>query len=108
MAPSPHKQLYNRRRWRRRSVLQRKMQPLCEACKAEGQTEIATHCHHVVEHHGNETLFWFGELRSLCLRHHLQAHGRKMREFSTEIGSDGWPVDARHSVYRTDAARREA
>lgn len=83
--------LYDLRRWRRRSQLQRKRQPLCERCEAEGRLTIATLAHHVVPHNRNMYDFHCGALQSLCHNCHLIVHGRAPKN-DTFIGLDGWPV----------------
>jgi 5-methylcytosine-specific restriction endonuclease McrA len=103
--PFPH--LYNTQRWRRRSRLQLQAHPMCAHCEAKGVTTIAALAHHVVAHDGDVRLFFFGELASLCHDCHLAEHGRAQKRIF-EIGDDGWPIDARHEVYRTSTARREA
>ena len=58
---------------------------------------------HVVPHKGDEKLFWFGELQSLCHTHH--SSNKQLAElgieknFVNDIGDDGWPTDPDHPVY---------
>ena len=102
-------ELYCSSRWRRRTALQLKWRPMCERCEREGRTTAATLSHHLVPHNGDRYLFFYGALESLCFNCHLLEHGRApMRDYETDVGSDGWPLDAAHPVYRTDAAKREA
>lgn len=90
--PFPH--LYNSRRWRRRSALQLKQHPMCEACERQGRTTVATLAHHVVPHNGDVQLFYLGALASLCHDCHLVEHDRKPQR--AEIGIDGWPVTVKY------------
>lgn len=41
-------------------------EPLCRYCQQMGRTVAATVADHVVPHRGNVTLFYGGELQSLC------------------------------------------
>lgn len=87
--PYPH--LYNSRRWRRRSAAQLSNHPLCAQCERDGKTEIAILSHHIVEHSGDEKLFYFGEIESLCRDCHLKVHDRAQTK--PAIGVDGWPQE---------------
>ena len=93
----PFKHLYNSRKWRRIARHQIKTNPLCAFCLLENEHIPATIADHVVPHKGDEQLFWFGELQSLCAQHH---DGKKQRQerrgYDTTIGLDGWPVDPNH------------
>ncbi|MGZ4123428.1 MAG: HNH endonuclease, partial [Tumebacillaceae bacterium] len=58
--------LYSNRLWRKRSLHQRHLHPLCQMCEAKGVTTAGTLADHKIPHHGNEQLFFFGELITLC------------------------------------------
>jgi 5-methylcytosine-specific restriction enzyme A len=103
--PVPRKRLrprkkfsqYNKRAWRRRSKTHLKENPWCVYCLAEGEHVLATNCDHVIPHNGDEHLFWFGELQSLCDTHHeARKQALEKRGYDTRIGVDGWPIDPRH------------
>jgi hypothetical protein len=61
-----------------------------------------------VAHHNDPNLFYRGALQSLCTPCHsgrkqsLEARERLIEErgYSLDIGSDGYPLDPRHPVYR--------
>ena len=59
--------------------------------------EAATVVDHVVPHRGNSTLFWQGELQSLCFSHHNSSKQHEEHAgFSAAVGTDGVPVDPMH------------
>lgn len=90
----PWDKWYKTARWQNRRKMQLKQFPLCEMCSDEGQIIPATVVDHVVPHKGDEKIFWFGKLRSLCQQHHS---GLKQRLESGKpvitVGVDGWPKD---------------
>lgn len=47
-------------------------QPLCEECTkaTPPRVTLADIVHHVLAHHGDYDLFWYGELASVCKRCH--------------------------------------
>jgi 5-methylcytosine-specific restriction enzyme A len=95
-----YKHLYDSRRWRRRAALQLRHFPLCQMCEAEGIVREARAAHHVTAHKGDEQLFWFGALASLCPQHHDGTMQQIERNgFARDIGPSGWPIDQRHPVY---------
>ena len=71
-------------------------------CLKEGWVKPATVADHVVPHRGNERLFWFGELQSLCEQHHNKTKKDiEDKGFSTDIGVDGYPLDQRHPFLKS-------
>ena len=66
--------------------------PLCRMCVERGRLTPATVADHLLPHHGDVNLFWFGELQCLC----ASCHGRKKRSkdngYQPDIGVDGWPT----------------
>lgn len=92
---------YGTARWKRRRKHQLREHPLCAMCLQKGHVVAATIADHVQAHRGDEVLFWFGELQSLCTHHHNSAKAEvEKRGYSTEIGPDGWPTDGQHPVNR--------
>lgn len=85
--------LYDLRRWRRRSRLQLKMHPVCLHCERKGETTIAVLAHHNPPHGGDLYKLMNGPLESLCFEHHLIIHGRGAPRKA--IGVDGWPEGQR-------------
>ena len=88
---------YHSTRWYRLRNSQLRREPLCRHCKQEGKLSLATVVDHVIPHRDDPTLFWKGELQSLCTTHH--SSGKQREEalgYSTQIGVDGVPVDPRH------------
>jgi 5-methylcytosine-specific restriction enzyme A len=95
------KHLYDSARWQKRRRFQLQLQPLCQRCKEQGKIEAAEVVHHVIPHKGDPTLFHTGELESLCKHCHDGAAQQVERlGFATDIGTDGWPIDPRHPVYK--------
>jgi hypothetical protein len=93
-AAAPWLPWYDLQRWRKMRAYQLKIQPLCQACLRNGITTATEVCDHVIAHHGDPKLFWFGELRSLCRACHdgfkqrLEKRGKEIT-----IGLDGWPIE---------------
>ena len=87
--------LYDRRAWRRRAKAHLKSEPLCRMCWAEGNKVVAAEiCDHIIPHRGDLQLFWFGELQSLCVRHHNATKQQiEVLGFRKDIGEDGFPID---------------
>jgi 5-methylcytosine-specific restriction enzyme A len=55
---------------------------------------------HKVPHKGDLTLFYTGELESLCAQcHNVQTGMVETHGYTNDIGVDGWPTDPRHPVY---------
>jgi hypothetical protein len=70
-------------------------------CLADGYSVVATVVDHIVPHHGDKTLFFTGELQSLCATHHNSFKKKlELRGYSTQIGIDGWPIDPMHPLHR--------
>ena len=86
---------YGSRRWKAKRLAQLRAQPLCVFCERDGRVTPATIADHVVPHKGDEALFWYGRLQSLCKGCH---DGEKARveagKATITYGADGWPVDA--------------
>lgn len=74
-------------------------------CLDNGEVVAANVADHIIPHRGDIYSFLYGELQSLCLSHHsgdkaLQERGIKPKDYRTDIGEDGWPIDKKHPVYR--------
>jgi 5-methylcytosine-specific restriction enzyme A len=80
------------KRWVLRSRMQLSQHPLCKRCFEKGLIVPATVADHVIPHRGDQHLFWFGELQSLCAPCH-NGWKQAMEKTGTyiEIGPDGWP-----------------
>lgn len=96
-----YRRLYKTARWQARRTLQLSAEPLCRTCQLHGRTTAATVADHVVPHRGDPTLFYEGELQSLCDADPFRCHSRvKQREealgFSPAVDADGFPHDPRH------------
>jgi 5-methylcytosine-specific restriction endonuclease McrA len=98
----PYDHWYFKERWRRKSRLQLKIEPLCRRCSLRGEVTPATCADHITPHRGDEQAFWFGALQSLCAACHANKTNQEEKSgFSREIGADGWPTDREHHpVYR--------
>lgn len=104
----PWDRLYSSARWRRFTRLYLRMHPACVRCTQEGETYEATIVHHVVEFRlGDSDLkFWVGPFEATCKKHHLQIHGwPAMRDYQTDIGLDGYPLDPNNPFWK--ASRRQ-
>jgi 5-methylcytosine-specific restriction enzyme A len=97
---------YGRAAWRRLRQHQLRAQPLCQMCLKEGRTTPAEVVDHVVPHRGDWTAFRCGALQSLCKRCHDSTKKTiENKGFDPAIGADGYPLDPKHPVYQTGAAR---
>ncbi len=89
--------LYRTYAWRQRRARQLAREPWCAMCLAHGKQMRASVADHVVPHRGDAHLFWQGRLQSLCMSCHSSVKSRiEINGYSTSIGDDGWPTDARH------------
>ena len=96
MIESPAK-WYSSSRWQKMRLFHLKQHPLCVLCEARGIVMEANHVDHVIPHHGNYQMFWFGKLQSLCEPcHHGDKAKLEHKGYIDTIGVDGWPVDANH------------
>lgn len=99
---------YFKQRWRKRSRHQLRVHPLCAMCEARGVVTAAYAADHVIPHKGNERMFWFGELQSLCASCHSSSKAQlETKGYVNDIGGNGWPVDPRHPVYRKEKVRSQ-
>ena len=96
-----YRHLYKTARWRTIREAQLSKSPFCVRCAEDGQTVAATVADHVVPHKGDLELFYFGELQSLCYRHHnSDKQSEEVRGYSTRVGADGFPLDLNHPAMR--------
>lgn len=87
---------YGLGRWRVRRAHQRRVEPLCARCLAEGRVTPATIADHVEEHNGDRMAFEFGELQSLCFAcHNRKTFGQFGDQPRLTFGADGWPIENR-------------
>jgi 5-methylcytosine-specific restriction enzyme A len=92
-----HRHLYGKQRWRNMSKQQLLREPLCCMCQEHGLVQTADVADHIIPHHGDEQLFWFGKLQSLCHMHHDSNKQQiEKKGYVNDIGVDGFPVDGRH------------
>ena len=99
--------LYNTSKWKRLRVLQLTAHPLCKLCLERGTPTVATVVDHVVPHRGDRTLFFLGELQSLCEPcHNIEKKREEMHGFRPGVDADGWPTDPRHPANASPQARR--
>jgi hypothetical protein len=73
------------------------IEPTCRYCRQQGRLCAATVADHVIPHRGDETLFWEGELQSLCAPCHNGAK-QQLETTGRLRGSavDGMPLDPGH------------
>jgi 5-methylcytosine-specific restriction enzyme A len=101
-----HDAWYKTSRWQKTARYQLRKQPWCSMCRAEGKDTFATVADHVVPHHGDPNLFWFGRLQSLCSNHHNSGKRfEEIRGFSRQIGNDGWPIDPKHPANKASVSK---
>jgi 5-methylcytosine-specific restriction protein A len=94
---------YGQARWKRMRRAQLRREPLCAFCLKQGKLVPAVVADHIEPHRGNEQLFWHGELRSLCQSCHSGSKQQIERTgFCTDIGRDGWPIDAGHPANKVE------
>lgn len=92
-----YRHLYATSRWRKRSEAHRRHEPLCRFCLVKGIVTPCDVADHVVEHKGDEHLFWHGELQSLCAACHSSAKQLiESRGFLPDVAADGFPTDPNH------------
>ena len=89
--------LYMTKQWKLRRAHQLWNEPLCRMCQAMGKTTPATVADHVTPHRGDEVLFFWGDLQSLCEICHNGAKAEQERTGRLR-GSDesGRPLDPDH------------
>jgi len=89
---------YGTMRWRRIARLQLRLEPWCAMCASEGHPGVpANVADHIIPHRGDENLFWYGKLQSLCFHHHNSYKAEIERiGYVKVIGNDGWPLDENH------------
>jgi 5-methylcytosine-specific restriction protein A len=90
----PWRKLYGTARWQALRAEQLTRSPLCERCSTDDRPVIATVVHHKERHHGDEGLFFGGELASLCKDcHDIDERNAEMGFKARQIvDAEGWPV----------------
>lgn len=89
--------LYSTSRWVKRRAWQLRNEPVCRICVAQGLLTEATVADHIIPHRQDPTLFWTGELQSLCKRCHDSAkQSEEKLGYRKGVGVDGYPVDPKH------------
>jgi 5-methylcytosine-specific restriction protein A len=95
-----YRKLYKTGQWQRIRAGQLARHPLCARCKKQGRITIATVCHHV-DPETKKTAFFAGPFESSCAPcHDGPIQSEEKLGFSTQMGADGWPIDARHPSNR--------
>lgn len=94
---SEHKKLYNTKRWKLRRLNQLARSPLCCECEKDNKVTIATIADHITPHRGDEYLFFYGPLQSMC-KHHHDSYKQRLEKSGTVLGCDesGLPIDPNH------------
>lgn len=93
--------LYSTSRWTKRRAYQLRHEPLCRKCQALGILTPASVADHVIPHRGSVSLFWSGELQSLCKQCHDSAKQlQETRGYSMDLDSNGLPTDPLHPYNR--------
>jgi 5-methylcytosine-specific restriction enzyme A len=92
----PWRAWYTTARWQRIRATQLRAHPMCVMCKGRGVDRPATVANHIVPHHGDASLFWYGKLSSVCKSCHdsdmqrIEGGGRAR----PAVGNDGWPIES--------------
>ncbi|MCV0371087.1 HNH endonuclease signature motif containing protein [Filomicrobium sp.] len=101
-----YRRMYKDKRWRGKGgIRDRRLaeEPLCRECRKRGHLTPATVVDHLKEHKGDPLLFFdYDNTQSLCSPcHDCAKQSEERRGFSSTIGPDGWPIDARHPAMAT-------
>ena len=84
---------YSSRKWKAKRLAQLRAEPLCAFCLKDGKVTPARIADHVTPHKGDEGLFWFGHLQSLCKPCHDSTKARiEAGNAPVTYGADGWPI----------------
>ena len=95
-----YRRWYGTKRWLARRGQQLRENPLCSTCGGKDRIEPATVADHVIPHRGDQYLFWYGVLQSLCKPcHDHKTSVIEGRGWSDEVGEDGYPTDPTHPWY---------
>lgn len=91
-------------RWERARASHLAAHPLCVHCYARGIVRAASVVNHRTPHRGDSALFWDeANWEAVCKSCHdgpIQSQERAGRVYSSDVGADGWPIDAGHPVNR--------
>ena len=92
------RKLYKTTAWQSLRLMQLAEQPLCERHLERGAIVAANTVNHRTPHKGDRALFFSqANLQSLCKPcHDSDIHQIESRGYSTQVGMDGWPIDAAH------------
>ena len=102
-----YRRLYHTKQWRQlRGTILTRDGFRCQRCGVtltNGRSDPrSTVVHHREPHRGDETLFFdASNLEAVCWQCHSGAiQSQEALGYDTTIGSDGWPVDARHPMIK--------
>ena len=99
---------YHTARWRKIRDHQLRQYPLCEMCEKQGRATMATVADHVEPHRGDDEIFWYGELQSLCAScHSARKQMQEIHGYSQACGVDGLPIDEGHPWNRYETERKK-
>lgn len=90
---------YGTARWQKLRLAQLRHEPTCRLCKQKHPPRItpATVADHITPHRGDHTLFWYGELQSLCDDcHNTTKQTIEKRGYDTRVDERGLPLDPNH------------
>jgi 5-methylcytosine-specific restriction protein A len=92
---------YQLERWRKKSRVQLGTEPLCCMCLQRGLVVLASVADHVIEHHGDERVFWTGKLQSLCSNcHNSSKRIETSHGYLPGTDVNGEPTDPRHPWFK--------
>ena len=79
------------------AAAQKRREPLCRMCAAQGLVVAATVADHIIPHRDDPGLFWNGELQSLCEHCHNSVK-KRLEDSGVLVGCalDGRPIDPNH------------
>src|SRR5262245_44394835 len=91
--------LYDTKRWKQYRRQQLQTHPLCAACLADNVVKAATVAHHVIDHGGDEQLFFNSPLESLCKQCHDNIkQGSQVIGYQRGCDVNGKPYKT-HAIY---------
>lgn len=90
-----YQRLYWTARWKRIREALFDSEPYCRMCSKPHKLVRATVADHVIDHHGDEHLFFNGELQPLCKTCHDSVKQRETKRGAKQaaFGLDGFPVE---------------
>ena len=82
----PHwHRLYDSKRWKCERIRYLTNNPFCVECAKDDTLKPASIVDHIIDHKGNESLFWdINNWQSLCIKHHNSKTAKENKVFGRE------------------------